>query len=529
MSRGSVASRSPSSTQAGGTGDATGQPTYDMFNQPLSNSLAGTLDPITGLDACPISNAVTNNIRAQISARVNRNSSSFTYTLAPGTTSLPAAVVAGATLSDGQPAGAIPAGTTITGVAQVGTSNSYHVTMSAAATATVNGDRILVFNPTQQGIMGMIVTCPKFESDGKTLSPLAGQAVIKNLYAGRYGVRRSRAPTASLAARNGCKPTHSTARRRTTRSCASASRATSRSSVRPAITSPSGSPIPRSSTIAAPTLPAPACGYQGNGGQLNCAWEVKGSVTMARMSRTPDQRLYCSGSHDALAFTQCYVSLGDPDGADIAFTKCNSDGSFDFKGIPAGNWELTTFDQWNDQIIDGITQGVGVGCLTTASGAVSSGPCDPTAAAAGTTGCNGAGTTGAVCDMGEIGAHQWQADIYTRSFIDNEGTGVSTDSKPGLALAATNIRFRDGSYSNFNNTDLNGFAGFNEVFPLFNWYVIESDSTRFKTTGVHVIYDAGGPADGSASCDAANNSPCGNSQTAAFFANTYEKSHCLRS
>ena len=40
---------------AGGTGDATGQPTYDMFNMPLTNSLAGTIDPVTGMDACPIS------------------------------------------------------------------------------------------------------------------------------------------------------------------------------------------------------------------------------------------------------------------------------------------------------------------------------------------------------------------------------------------------------------------------------------------------------------------------------------------
>ena len=40
---------------AGGTGDATGTPTYDMFNMPLSNSLAGTIDPVTHLDACPIS------------------------------------------------------------------------------------------------------------------------------------------------------------------------------------------------------------------------------------------------------------------------------------------------------------------------------------------------------------------------------------------------------------------------------------------------------------------------------------------
>ena len=39
----------------GSLGDGTGQDTYDMFNQPLSNSLAGTVDPAPGLDACPVS------------------------------------------------------------------------------------------------------------------------------------------------------------------------------------------------------------------------------------------------------------------------------------------------------------------------------------------------------------------------------------------------------------------------------------------------------------------------------------------
>ena len=36
-------------------GDPAGQMTYDMFNMPLSNALAGTIDPVTGYDACPIS------------------------------------------------------------------------------------------------------------------------------------------------------------------------------------------------------------------------------------------------------------------------------------------------------------------------------------------------------------------------------------------------------------------------------------------------------------------------------------------
>ncbi|MFX5530077.1 hypothetical protein ABTD83_19295, partial [Acinetobacter baumannii] len=37
-------------------------------------------------------------------------------------------------------------------------------------------------------IVGMIPTCPPFESDGKTYSPLVGQAIIANLMPGRYGI-----------------------------------------------------------------------------------------------------------------------------------------------------------------------------------------------------------------------------------------------------------------------------------------------------------------------------------------------------
>src|SRR5205814_9097926 len=52
-----------------------------------------------------------------------------------------------------------------------------------------NGNPIAgTLDPTQLGITGTLVTCPKFESDGSTLSPLAGQVVIPNLMPGRYGV-----------------------------------------------------------------------------------------------------------------------------------------------------------------------------------------------------------------------------------------------------------------------------------------------------------------------------------------------------
>ena len=60
--------------------------------------------------------------------------------------------------------------------------------------------------------------------------------------------------------------------------------------------------------------------------------------------------------------------------------------------------------------------------------------------------------------------------------------------------------YRDGSLANLQSQILTAYANFNEEFPLFNWYVVETDVTRYKNTGTHVVYDAGGPADGT---------PCG--------------------
>jgi hypothetical protein len=65
-------------------------------------------------------------------------------------------------------------------------------------------------------------------------------------------------------------------------------------------------------------------------------------------------------------------------------------------------------------------------------------------------------------------------------------------------------------------------ANFNETFPLFNWYTVETDPTRYKTTGIHVVYDAGGPADGSPSCGQAGYPTCGTSTIGHFLARTYE-------
>jgi hypothetical protein len=400
---------------AGGTGDATGQMTYDMFNMPLSNSLAGTIDPATHLDACPIG---ANGVAAELKG-------------ADGT---------------------------------VGT----------------------------LGITGTIVTCPKYESDGTTLSPLAGQAVIANMMPGRYGVVAT--PAADRIARgeewlqtntlDGQKAHDSFLRIGEPsffQEFGPAGYHVSIGFANPGIINARKQFVCGGTD---PNSPQPGTPY-------NCNNTITGLVTTERMSRTPDERLFSSGDNSSFGFTQCYVSFGDPDAEDFAFTKCNGDGSFTLTGLPEGDWRITVFDQWNDMLVDGLSTPVRLG-------------------------------GGAVTNLGEIAMNQWQSNIYTKTFFDLNGNGTQDTGEDGLTLVSTNNRFRDGSYSNFNNTDLAGNAGFNEIFPLFSWYVIETDTTRYKSTGAHVVYDAGGPADGNTSCGKNGFPACGSSTIAGNMANSAE-------
>jgi Bacterial Ig domain len=388
---------------AGSTADATGQLTHDMFNLPLSNSLAGTIDPVTGFDACPISKS------------------------------------------------------------------------------------------SSDGIVGRIVTCPKYESDGKTLSPYAGSAIIANMMPGRYGVVVTPGADALARGENWIQ-TNTLDGQKAHDSFVKIGG--------PGYFQEFG---PASFHVmvgfANPTLiNARHAGECPAGiGQAPCNNTITGRVTGLRLSRSPDERLYSSGSRDSFAFTQCYVSMGDPDAADFQFVNCNADGTFTLTGVPDGQWRLTIIDRWNDQIVDGLST--------------------PAAVKGGNT-----------LPLGDIATTQWHTNIYSRTYIDTQGTGVSDPmNDPGIPFAATNNRFRDGSMSNLNTTDPNGYAAFNEIFPLFNWYILDGYTTRYKQTGVHVVYDAGGPADSPLDPNATGPSggKCtstggGKSAIAACFANSNE-------
>jgi hypothetical protein len=163
-----------------------------------------------------------------------------------------------------------------------------------------------------------------------------------------------------------------------------------------------------------------------------CTATINGVVTNARISRTPDERVYSSGDYSSYSFSQCYVTLGPPDGADFAFTKCDPDGKFAFTGVPRGDLRITVFDQYNDLLVDGLSTPVRVNQ-------------------------DAIGSAGAPL---EIAVTQWRTNLYGRIFLDQNG--ITSRRKRARSAAGAVPPVRDGSFMGYNNTDLNGYAGFNE-------------------------------------------------------------------
>jgi hypothetical protein len=375
----------------GSTGDATGQMTYDMFNNPLSNSLNGTIDPISGLDACPTS-------------------------------------------------------------------------------------------PTSSGVaVGMIIVCPQYEADGKTPSPLVGQAVIRNLMPGRFGIIVHPSAAREAAGEvwlqtNTLDGTHFLD-----------------SFIR------SGEPgyfqefgpgawhvfMGMANPALINNRKPGLCVALGAG---HCSNTVNVNVSNLHMNRPPNESLFDSSvfpvgatgdarNYQAFAHTNCWASLGDPDGGTFMLQQCDATGHITFTGVPDGNWGLVLFDQWLDIIVDGSSKPINV--------------------------------SGARTFNFDIPAFSWQQHIWNNTYMDLNGNGIQDPGEPGVGQVPSRVRFRNGKFSNTLFSDNGGLAHFNETFPLFNWYVVESDTTRFRGTGVHVVNDIGGQIDGPA--------PMGNGNTASAY------------
>jgi len=381
--------------------DNTGQDTYDQFNIPLTNALNGTIDPTTGLNACPISN-------------------------------------------------------------------------------------------TQAGVgVGVIIVCPKYEGDGKTLSPLVGQAVIKNLNPGLFDVTVH--PGAAREAR-GEEWLQTNTLDGTPKLDAFVKAA------EPGYFQefgPGGYHVffgeanPKIINARLPEICSAA-------GAPPCKNTIVGQATNLHQGRSPDERLWTSGvfpqanaqNYAPLNYTTCWATIGDTDGLTFQLSKCDANGNFKFTGIPDGDWAVTVFDQWNDLLVDGSSRSVTV-------------------------------KGGQTLNM-EYGSFTWQSHLWSRTYLDTQGLGAPVlDAQgnldpilsPPLIQIPTRVRMRNGKFNNTLLSDIGGNSHFDETFPLFNWYVVESDTTRFRATGVHVVNDAGGQVDGPSgtTCLAAGTTgQCGN-------------------
>ena len=197
---------------------------------------------------------------------------------------------------------------------------------------------------------------------------------------------------------------------------------------------------------------------------------ITGKITNQHMSRPSDVRQWDSGSYDLLSSTTCQVALNSQGGvgAAIAIASCDRDGNFTLSGLPSGAYELVIWDQWLDQIIQ--TKAVTVGATDVA--------------------------------MGNIPVLTWFTQYNQNIFQESptkpaalRGVYRQDLGDTGISNVTMSTRYRDGGMSNQTKTDSLGNGVLVELFPLFNWYVTEADTTRFKQSGVSITVDAGGQTD----------------------------------
>jgi hypothetical protein len=299
-------------------------------------------------------------------------------------------------------------------------------------------------------LVGVILTCPAFDYDDSkqqfttTRSPLAGHALIKNLFPNRFDVLVKPGAALESAGEHWIQTS--------TLEGTHANDAFAKVG-EPAYFQEFGAPGFHSFV----GFINPAHIDAVNRAQTGAKYNIDGKVTNLHMSRPSDESLHDSGSHEALSQSVCYVGLNSQNGiaANIAFAQCDSNGNFTLKSVPSGQYQIVVWDEWQDQILEYQTVTV----------------------------------SNADVHFGDLPVLSWFQSVATRIYYDNG------KDNPGIVQAPVNVRFRDGQFAASQGTDVNGNALFKELFPLFNWYVMESDTTRFKGSKVGIINDAGGAVD----------------------------------
>lgn len=189
---------------------------------------------------------------------------------------------------------------------------------------------------------------------------------------------------------------------------------------------------------------------------------ITGQVVNLHMSRPPDYAFYEGAP---LEHTTAWVGLNlgaAGAGRGVYAARANSDGTFSIPNVPPGDYQLVVWDDALDIIFAFYSVTVPPG--------------------------------GGNVDLTSIPVFQWFTRQEHWVFNDANGNGFRDAGEMGIPNQAVNIRWRDGTMYQSAPTDGEGFVPFDEVFPFFAWQIAEVDfASALKATGVTVTVDDGGP------------------------------------
>lgn len=205
----------------------------------------------------------------------------------------------------------------------------------------------------------------------------------------------------------------------------------------------------------------------------NGTGSIEGSLRTNHFNPPPNNQGYNAGDPISSAwvglndpFAQPGLAVeqgGTPQFAGLYAAPCDPEtGYFRIDSVPAGTYQLVTWDEPLDTLFGVYTVTVG---------------------------------EGENVNLGDVLTFRWFGRLDNYIFNDTNANGFKDPGEPGIPEQNVNIRFRDGTIYQAMPTDLDGYVPFDEVFPFFKWLVVEVDFARFKATGMTSVVDAGGATD----------------------------------
>ena len=183
---------------------------------------------------------------------------------------------------------------------------------------------------------------------------------------------------------------------------------------------------------------------------------VTGRNLYNHFGRPPFNQLYTKG----MPVPECRVALNDPvTGEGLAAAVCDGASNFSIAVATPGTYQLVTWDKPLGALF-------GFNTITVpAEGA----------------------------NVGDILSFKWFGHLEGRVFYDANANGFREPSETlGLSQVPVNIRYRNGALYQTTVTDDSGEYSLAEVFPFFKWLITEVDFARYRATGMTAAFDEGG-------------------------------------